>query len=163
MIRLCRAEDGQAFQVSLSIAKHHDAVEAETVLGQCNPPGYREASNWLRGAFFSPNGRGRLGSLELFINQETGVEQEAILAYLSDGRRLTSANVRELAGSQDQVRERTLSSQIANESLYMQTIFVFNKSLLECNVEEVVQQLTLTAALQPPIEGPGHILLSLHL
>ncbi|TFK67866.1 hypothetical protein BDN72DRAFT_73954 [Pluteus cervinus] len=99
MIRLCRAEDGQAFQVNATLRD----IE-------------------------------RLGSLELFIHQETGVEQEAILAYLSDGRRLTSANVRELAGSQDQ------------------TIFVFNKSLLECNVEEVVQQLTLTAALQPPIE-----------
>lgn len=46
----------------------------------------------------------RIGSLELFLHQETGVEQDAVLAYLSDGRRLTNSNVRELAGSQDQVR-----------------------------------------------------------
>jgi hypothetical protein len=31
------------------------------------------------------------------------VEEDAILAYLSDGRRLKNDNVRELAGAQDQV------------------------------------------------------------
>jgi hypothetical protein len=31
------------------------------------------------------------------------VDQEAILAYLSDGRRLRNDNIRELAGAQDQV------------------------------------------------------------
>jgi hypothetical protein len=46
----------------------------------------------------------RLGSLELFLQQETGVPEEAVLAYLSDGRMLRSDNVRELAGAQDQVR-----------------------------------------------------------
>ena len=46
----------------------------------------------------------RLGSLELFLQQETGVDQDSVLAYLSDGRRLRSDNVRELAGAHDQVR-----------------------------------------------------------
>ena len=46
----------------------------------------------------------RLGSLELFLQQETGVDQDSVLAYLSDGRRLRSENVRELAGAHDQVR-----------------------------------------------------------
>lgn len=45
----------------------------------------------------------RAGSLEEFLAHETGVEDEAILAYLSDGQRLRSDNVRELAGSKDQV------------------------------------------------------------
>lgn len=46
----------------------------------------------------------RIGSLELFLHQETDVEEDAILAYLSDGRRLRNENVRELAGAEDQVR-----------------------------------------------------------
>lgn len=45
-----------------------------------------------------------MGSLEIFLQQETGVDQDAVLAYLSDGRRLTNNNIRELAGAQDQVR-----------------------------------------------------------
>jgi autophagy-related protein 11 len=45
----------------------------------------------------------RAGSLELFIHQETGLHQESVLAYLSDGQRLTNSNVRDLAGSPDQV------------------------------------------------------------
>jgi autophagy-related protein 11 len=36
------------------------------------------------------------------LNQETGVDQEAILAYLSDGTRLRTDNVRELVGAHDQ-------------------------------------------------------------
>ena len=39
----------------------------------------------------------RLGSLEAFLHQETGVPEDAVLAYLSDGRRLENANVREIA------------------------------------------------------------------
>jgi hypothetical protein len=54
----------------------------------------------------------RTGSLEFFLHQETGVEQDAILAYLSDGRRLTTSNVRELAGSHDQVLIFTLSPRV---------------------------------------------------
>lgn len=46
------------------------------------------------------------GNLELFLHNETGVAEDCILAYLSDGRRLHNENVRELAGVQDQVRRR---------------------------------------------------------
>jgi autophagy-related protein 11 len=46
----------------------------------------------------------RTGSLELFLHQETGVDEEAVLAYLSDGRRLRNDNIRDLAGAEDQVR-----------------------------------------------------------
>lgn len=46
----------------------------------------------------------RAGSLELFLHQQTGVDEEAIIAYLSDGRRLRNDSIRELAGAQDQVR-----------------------------------------------------------
>jgi autophagy-related protein 11 len=76
----------------------------------------------------------RTGSLELFLHQETGVDQEAILAYLSDGRRLRNDNIRELAGSQDQA------------------IFVFNKYYLDFDLDEVLRELRVDAPLQPPIE-----------
>lgn len=46
---------------------------------------------------------GRLGSLETFLHEVTGVEEAAVLAYLSDGRRLRDENIRELAGAVDQV------------------------------------------------------------
>jgi autophagy-related protein 11 len=45
----------------------------------------------------------RTGNIEHFLSQETGVDPDAVLAFLSDGRRLQTENVRELAGSQDQV------------------------------------------------------------
>lgn len=41
--------------------------------------------------------------MERFLSDETGVEEDAVLAYLPDGRRLRSENVRDLAGSEDQV------------------------------------------------------------
>jgi len=50
--------------------------------------------------------RHRIGSLVLFLHQETGIDQDAVLAYLPDGRRLTNSNIRELTGSQNQVRTR---------------------------------------------------------
>ncbi|GLB42084.1 putative autophagy-related protein 11 [Lyophyllum shimeji] len=99
MIQICRAEDGQVFQVNASLRD----IE-------------------------------RTGSLELFLHQETGVEQDAILAYLSDGRRLMNSNVRELARSHDQ------------------SIFVFNKNYLDYDLEEVMQDLRVEAPLQSPIE-----------
>ncbi|KZT23676.1 hypothetical protein NEOLEDRAFT_1136168 [Neolentinus lepideus HHB14362 ss-1] len=76
----------------------------------------------------------RIGSLELFLHQETGVEEEAILAYLSDGRRLRSDNIRELAGAQDQ------------------TIFVFNKYYLDLDLDEVLQELKIDPPMQPPLD-----------
>lgn len=38
------------------------------------------------------------------MHQESGIDHEAVLAYLSDGQRLTNSNVRDLAGAADQVR-----------------------------------------------------------
>ncbi|KAF8068787.1 putative peripheral membrane protein [Lyophyllum atratum] len=99
MIQICRAEDGQVFQVNATLRD----IE-------------------------------RTGSLELFLHQETGVEQDAILAYLSDGRRLVNGNVRELAGSHDQ------------------SIFVFNKHYLDYDLEAVLQDLLIEPPLQSPIE-----------
>lgn len=99
MLQLCRAEDGQTFQVQAGIRD----IE-------------------------------RLGSLELFVQQVTSVEQDAVLAYLSDGTRLTNANLRELAGSDDQM------------------IFVFNKYYLDYDLDEVLRGLHVDPPLQPPIE-----------
>ncbi|KAH9061060.1 putative peripheral membrane protein [Lactarius vividus] len=66
----------------------------------------------------------RLGSLEAFLRKEIGIEEGAVLAYLSDGRRLRTDNVRDLAGAQDQMK-------ISNE---------------------VTKLLHLQPPLQPPIE-----------
>ncbi|KAJ7645117.1 putative peripheral membrane protein [Mycena polygramma] len=99
MLQICRAEDGQVFQVNA---------------------GVRDIE--------------RIGSLELFLHQETGVDQDCVLAYLSDGRRLTNSNIRELTGSQNQ------------------SIFVFNKYYLDLNLDDVLRELRVEAPLQPPIE-----------
>ncbi|KAJ7635889.1 hypothetical protein B0H17DRAFT_1164119 [Mycena rosella] len=53
----------------------------------------------------------RLGSLEHFLHQETGVPPASALAYLPDGRRLTNGSLRELAAAS--------------------TLFVFDKSYIE--------------------------------
>ncbi|KAJ7193554.1 putative peripheral membrane protein [Mycena pura] len=76
----------------------------------------------------------RIGSLELFIHQETGIDQDCVLAYLPDGRRLTNSNIRELSGSQNQ------------------SIFVFNKYYLDLSLDDVLRELRVEAPLQPPIE-----------
>ncbi|KAJ7445227.1 putative peripheral membrane protein [Mycena galericulata] len=99
MLQICRAEDGQVFQVNA---------------------GVRDIE--------------RIGSLELFLHQETGIDQDSVLAYLPDGRRLTNSNIRELTGSQNQ------------------SIFVFNKYYLDLNLDEVLRELRVEAPLQPPIE-----------
>ncbi|KAJ7136702.1 putative peripheral membrane protein [Mycena epipterygia] len=99
MLQICRAEDGQVFQVNA---------------------GVRDIE--------------RIGSLELFLHQETGIDQDAVLAYLPDGRRLTNSNIRELTGSQNQ------------------SIFVFNKFYLDLNLDDVLRELRVEAPLQPPIE-----------
>ncbi|KAG6837101.1 hypothetical protein H0H93_014705 [Arthromyces matolae] len=77
----------------------------------------------------------RTGNLELFLQNETGIEQTAILAYLSDGRRLTNTNLRELAGAQDQ------------------TIFVYNKNYLDYGLEDVLNDLRIEAQFHVPVEG----------
>ncbi|KAF8966555.1 hypothetical protein BDZ97DRAFT_618120 [Flammula alnicola] len=75
-----------------------------------------------------------IGSLELFLHQEIGVDEDAALAYLSDGRRLTSANIRDLGSVQDQF------------------IFVFNKYYLDYDVDVVLRQLQVEPRFQPTIE-----------
>ncbi|KAJ7231272.1 putative peripheral membrane protein [Mycena haematopus] len=99
MLRICRAEDGQVFQVNA---------------------GVRDIE--------------RIGSLELFLQQETGIAQDSVLAYLPDGRRLTNSNIRELNGSQTQ------------------SIYVFNKYYLDLPLDDVLRELRVEAPLQPPIE-----------
>ncbi|CAK5282862.1 unnamed protein product [Mycena citricolor] len=76
----------------------------------------------------------RIGSVELFIHQETGIDQDAVIAYLPDGKRLTNSNLRELNGSQTQ------------------SIFVFNKYYLDLNMDEVLRELRYQAPMAPPIE-----------
>ncbi|KAG1736138.1 putative peripheral membrane protein [Suillus paluster] len=99
MIQICRAEDGESYQVNANLRD----IE-------------------------------RRGSLEAFLHQETGVDQDAILAYLSDGTRLRTDNVRELVGAHDQ------------------TIYVFNKYYLDFDLNDVLHELRVTPLLQPPIE-----------
>ncbi|OJA17862.1 hypothetical protein AZE42_05905, partial [Rhizopogon vesiculosus] len=93
MIQICRAEDGESYQVNANLRD----IE-------------------------------RRGSLEIFLHQETGVDQDAILAYLSDGTRLRTDNVREL------------------------TIYVFNKYYLDFDLNDVLHELRVSPPLQPPIE-----------
>ncbi|EIW78562.1 hypothetical protein CONPUDRAFT_138782 [Coniophora puteana RWD-64-598 SS2] len=99
MIQICRAEDGESYQVNATLRD----IE-------------------------------RIGSLEIFLSQETGVDPEAILAYLTDGTRLRTDNVRELVGAQDQ------------------TIYVFNKYYLDIDLDHVLQSLRVAPPLQLPIE-----------
>ncbi|KAI0277952.1 hypothetical protein BGY98DRAFT_976913 [Russula aff. rugulosa BPL654] len=106
MIQICRAEDGEVFQVCTSRITINDVTSTD--------PG--------------------LGSLESFLRKEIGIEESAALAYLSDGRRLRTDNVRDLAGAQDQ------------------SIFVFNKYYLDEDFDEVIKLLHLQPPLQPPIE-----------
>ncbi|KAG1745295.1 putative peripheral membrane protein [Suillus lakei] len=104
MIQICRAEDGESYQVNANL---------------------RDIERHL----FC-----RRGSLEAFLNQETGVDQDAILAYLSDGTRLRTDNVRELVGAHDQ------------------TIYVFNKYYLDFDLNDVLHELRVNPPLEPPIE-----------
>ena len=46
----------------------------------------------------------RHGTLERFLKEKTGVDEESILAYLPDGHRLRNENLRDLAGAETQVR-----------------------------------------------------------
>ncbi|KAJ6478423.1 cytochrome P450, partial [Mycena sanguinolenta] len=76
----------------------------------------------------------RVGSLELFLRQETEIAQDSV--YLPDGRRLTNSNIRELNGTQTP------------------SIYVFNKYYLDLPVDDVPRELRVDAVLhvQPPIE-----------
>ena len=48
------------------------------------------------------------GNLERALQQKTGISEDAIIAYLPDGRRLTTDNVRELAGAAEDVGAQCL-------------------------------------------------------
>ncbi|KAI0631177.1 hypothetical protein C8Q77DRAFT_1131798 [Trametes polyzona] len=76
----------------------------------------------------------RLEDLDHFISEKTGVPQDAIWAYLSDGRPLRSDNIRDLAGVEDQ------------------TIYVFNKLYLSMDIEQALHDLRAEADLQPLVE-----------
>ncbi|KAF4618429.1 hypothetical protein D9613_010150 [Agrocybe pediades] len=75
-----------------------------------------------------------IGSLELFLQQEVGVPAEAALAFLSDGRRLMTSNIRDLGSVKDQY------------------IFVFNQDYLESDIEDAMAQLNVEPPFQPAIE-----------
>jgi hypothetical protein len=106
MLRICRAEDGEIFQVRNTHNHECACYSSILTIGERDHKRHRTVRVALR-AYVIPvstqNPFIRVGSLESFLHQETGVEQEAILAYLSDGRRLRNDNIRELAGAQDQV------------------------------------------------------------
>ncbi|GBE88766.1 hypothetical protein BKA93DRAFT_774471 [Sparassis latifolia] len=76
----------------------------------------------------------RLGNLESHLEEKTGVSQDAILAYLSDGRRLRDENIRDLAGVQDQI------------------IYVFNKRYLDLDLNQVLHELWVEPELEPAVE-----------
>lgn len=94
----------------------------------------------------------RTGNLEHYIHEKTGVGEDAVLAYLSDGRRLQSENIRDLAGVEDQVRALCSSPRFCVLT-YFQTIYVFNKTYLDLDMDVVLRQLRLEPPLQPPVEG----------
>jgi hypothetical protein len=104
MVLVCRAEDGQVFKVPhsallcrLTMADAGDA-QAKASLYEIE----RLVVDSRIGCEVLTKMR-RTGNIEHFLSQETGVDPDAVLAFLSDGRRLQTENVRELAGSQDQV------------------------------------------------------------
>ncbi len=68
-----------------------------------------------------------IGSLELFLHQEIGVDEDAAIAYLPDGRRITSGNIRDLGGVQDQVRT---SSHVLKRRLLSLMTHSFYSSLI---------------------------------
>ena len=55
---------------------------------------------------------GRSGSLEAFLRKEIGIEEDAALAYLSDGRKLRTDNLLNLAEVHDQVLSTARRSRI---------------------------------------------------
>ncbi|TFY62704.1 hypothetical protein EVJ58_g3689 [Rhodofomes roseus] len=78
-------------------------------------------------------------NLERLLEEKAGIYQGDGLAYLSDGRRLTKDNVRDIAGVEDQCA--------------IQTIYVFNKRYLDLDMQEVLSELQEEPTLQPPVEG----------
>ena len=82
------------------------------------------------------------------------MDQDAILAYLSDGTRLRTDNVRELVGAHDQASSSLSIQQLkCSTTVRGQTIYVFNKYYLDFDLNDVLHELRLNPPLQPPIEG----------
>lgn len=87
------------------------------------------------------------------------MDQDALLAYLSDGTRLRTDNVRELVGAQDQVRMAVSYAcvpRVPGVLVLMQgwqTIYVFNKHYLDIELPEVLRVLRVEPPFQLPIEG----------
>jgi hypothetical protein len=109
MITVCQAEDGQVSQVrsmlnyctlSKGYGMHRSMRLYEILRGEPSTCSTRGSTNLSRF---------RIGSLELFLHQEIGIEEDAAIAYLSDGRRLTNGNIRDLGSAQDQVCVRSLA------------------------------------------------------
>jgi hypothetical protein len=94
----------------------------------------------------------RTGSLELFLSQEIGIDPDASISYLSDGRRLTNNNIRELGSVQDGVCQR-YNLEVSLTHSITQYIFVFNKQYLEYDLEEILKLLRVEPVFQPTIEG----------
>lgn len=92
------------------------------------------------------------GNLERALQQRTGISEDAVIAYLPDGRRLTTENIRELAGAEDDVSSQSSSSNhFSHETI--QTIYIFNKRYLEFELQDVLHELRAVPQLEPPIEG----------
>lgn len=97
------------------------------------------------------------GSLEQF-------PQNAVLAYLSDGHRLTNENVRDLAGAQDDVSPLLIFLMLSTHRLPdNKTIYVFNKFYLDYDLHEVLRELRVWSRLQPQTEGKHSTLQCHHL
>ena len=95
----------------------------------------------------------RGSTLERFVMENAGVDQDAVLAYLSDGRRLTNDNLRDLAGAPDNVCSFLLLIALIITYHNAQTIFVFNKYYLDYDTQEVLRELRIQPPLQAPVEG----------
>ncbi|KZV84188.1 hypothetical protein EXIGLDRAFT_842413 [Exidia glandulosa HHB12029] len=103
-MQICRAEDGERFQVNGSLSE----IE-------------------------------RYGTLEAFLQDVTGTDQAAILAYLSDGRRLTTNNLRELGIPYDT------------------SIVVYNRDLLDLDADTVLAHLITQPAHQPAVDSTAPV------
>ena len=125
MIQICRAEDGEVFQVCpswITITDEHSADPGERrrmqLFGKLKGKLPRHVTPLLSWPRAKPHPFIRLGSLESFLHKEIGIEESAALAYLSDGRRLRTDNVRDLAGAQDQVRASPLPSALLSPCIF---------------------------------------------
>ena len=88
----------------------------------------------------------------MFLYQEIGVEQDAAVAYISDGKRLTTGNIRDLGSAQDQVSHPQCLKTMKHANV-LKFIFVFNKHYLDYEIEDVLRQLHVDPPFQPTIEG----------